>query len=204
MDAQLATTQQQILELVPQLPPAMPPPSASPLAGPVRIRLFAACCASFVLLRSDIGRRVLRLASQICWRWRDDSNVWHPYPPEVSARLEAALAANKRSVDVDSERFVDVKKMVQGRWDDPRRTRSVQRGSASSSPGGFSPPPAFNPAASPNALEAAQARQAQRAKLLESISEKEATIMLLKREGQRTQLVEQEIEQLRVNLAALA
>lgn len=149
----------------------------------------------------------------MCWWWQDDSKSWHPYPPAICARLEAALAAKERSVDVDDmgERFVDVKKMQQARWDDPQRSRPVRRGGlelGGSGAGGFTPPPAYNPAASPTApptseLQSLQTRQTLRAKLLARISEKEATFQMLKQEGLRTQEVEREIAQLRVELAAL-
>ena len=114
-------------------------------------------------------------------------------------------------VDDTGERFVDVKKMLQARWDDPHRSRPVRRGGlelGGPGSGGFTPPPAYNPAASPTApptseLQSLQTRQTLRAKLLASISAKEATFQMLKQESLHTQEVEREIAQLRAKLAAL-
>ena len=68
----------------------------------------------------------------VLWEWRDDGNVWRPYEPAICQQLEAALAADERTVNVDSsgERFVDLGAMRQARWDDPQRSRKVRRGAA--------------------------------------------------------------------------
>ena len=152
----------------------------------------------------------------VLWEWRDDGNTWRPYEPAICQQLEAALAADERTVNVDSsgERFVDLGAMRQARWDDPQRSRKVRRGAAAAR--GYVPPPAMNPAAS--APDLAQVQQepepepqpqptaaalARRAKLRKQIKEQEATLQLLRLEGLTTGPLEASLARKRAELAAL-
>lgn len=66
------------------------------------------------------------LAGGLRWEYQEGSGAWSAYPPAACSKLEAGLAAGDRSVDVDSERYVDLKRMHQGRWDSAER-RAVRR-----------------------------------------------------------------------------
>jgi hypothetical protein len=60
------------------------------------------------------------------WFWWDD-NTWVPYTPTLNKLLETAHSAGKAKVNVDDERFVDFKNMLQRRIDDPQKRRNVKR-----------------------------------------------------------------------------
>ena len=66
--------------------------------------------------------------------WASDQDLWMPYSAQVCRRLEAAYKSGideaKAEVEVDSERFVDMRnpeKMKQKRKDAPHRYRAVRR-----------------------------------------------------------------------------
>lgn len=66
------------------------------------------------------------LAGGLRWEYQEGGGAWSAYPPATCSKLEAGLAAGERNVDVDSERYVDLKRMHQGRWDTGER-RAVRR-----------------------------------------------------------------------------
>jgi len=64
------------------------------------------------------------------WEWHCTGETWKPYPPEVSAKLEAAYAAGgslRLDVDATHTHYVDTYKMRQVRHDDHLRHRRVRR-----------------------------------------------------------------------------
>jgi hypothetical protein len=66
------------------------------------------------------------------WSWWDDVK-WIPYSKSANKIIENAHAAGKSKIDVDDERFVDLKNMLQRRKDDPMKRRNVRREDAISS-----------------------------------------------------------------------
>ena len=62
----------------------------------------------------------------VSFEWFDGSN-WISYEPEVSKRVEAAFKAKKDRVNVDDERFIELKSMTQLRFDNKFKKRSVRR-----------------------------------------------------------------------------
>lgn len=61
------------------------------------------------------------------WEFQEQSGAWAAYPQATCSILEAALARGERSVNVDETRYVDLKRMQQGRWDTGRLSRAVRR-----------------------------------------------------------------------------
>jgi hypothetical protein len=136
------------------------------------------------------------------WEWREDHGGWSAYQPHICAQLEAALQRSERSVDVDSDRFVDLKKMRQAPWSDPRRTRSVRRcavqlppaadvgGAAAWQVDGAVSPPAL-------AVDAGEVTRLQR-----RVAEKEATLAFLRQDGLQTAALERELAECQAALLA--
>ena len=60
------------------------------------------------------------------WQWRADDG-WKDYAPAVCERVEEAWRQKKDRVDIDTERFVDLKMLLQRRKDDPSKRREVRR-----------------------------------------------------------------------------
>lgn len=62
-----------------------------------------------------------------CWEWQGDDEVWTPYEPATCQTLEAAYedASGSRvtgaPVEIGGERWVNLKKMRQCRWDNEER-----------------------------------------------------------------------------------
>ena len=54
-------------------------------------------------------------------------HTWLEYDADASERYEAALQAGLTEVKVDDERFIDLKDMVQRRYDDKTKRRTVKR-----------------------------------------------------------------------------
>lgn len=65
--------------------------------------------------------------SHALWLW-SDRGVWKPYSATVSTMLEDGHRMGEETVDIDTERYVDLSSMHQCRRDDPRRRRKVRRG----------------------------------------------------------------------------
>ena len=69
----------------------------------------------------------------VIWYWKGDSkqtavqDIWIRYDASTCAALEAARDAKEKKYQLDDERFVDIGKMVQARYDDPRRRRALKR-----------------------------------------------------------------------------
>ena len=63
---------------------------------------------------------------RVQWLW-SDRGVWKPYDVTVSTTLENSHGEGKQTVDIDTERYVDLSLMYQCRRDDPRRRRKVRR-----------------------------------------------------------------------------
>ncbi len=61
------------------------------------------------------------------WEFQEGEGAWAAYPQAACSILEAALATGERSVDVDGTRYVDLKRMQQGRWDTGKLSRAVRR-----------------------------------------------------------------------------
>lgn len=81
------------------------------------------------------------------WEYQGDGGAWLVFPPPVCAKLEAGLATGERNVDVDSEWFVDLKRMHRGRWESTERSNIRRVGPASdprsaAAGGGVGPPAA--------------------------------------------------------------
>ena len=73
------------------------------------------------------GRAPARVdVPQVQWMW-SDRGVWKPYDVTVSTALENSHGEGKQTVDIDTERYVDLSSMYQCRRDDPRRRRKVRR-----------------------------------------------------------------------------
>ena len=71
-------------------------------------------------------------APVVKWFWASDSangmqDTWLEYDADASERYEAALQAGLTEVKVDDERFIDLKDMVQRRYDDKTKRRTVKR-----------------------------------------------------------------------------
>ena len=71
-------------------------------------------------------------APVVKWFWASDSangmqDTWLEYDADASERYEAALQAGLTEVKVDDERFIDLKDMVQRRYDDKMKRRTVKR-----------------------------------------------------------------------------
>ncbi|KAH3764436.1 ADP-ribose glycohydrolase MACROD2 [Pelomyxa schiedti] len=66
------------------------------------------------------------------WFWLDDKMKWIQYSQEISQKLEAARATNQEKISVDGQRFVDLRRMQQARYDDPQKRRGVKREVSSS------------------------------------------------------------------------
>jgi hypothetical protein len=60
------------------------------------------------------------------WFWWDD-NTWVAYTPTLNKLLETAHSAGKTKINVDDERYVDFKNMLQRRIDDPQKRRNIKR-----------------------------------------------------------------------------
>jgi hypothetical protein len=60
------------------------------------------------------------------WSWQSDKG-WEKYSATISAALEAAKQKGETEVRVDSQRFVDLKQMVQKRYDNKNKMRPVKR-----------------------------------------------------------------------------
>ena len=72
----------------------------------------------------------LQLSTQ--WFWLGDSSAgsqdtWIEYDSKTSELLENGHKAGLARVEVDSERFVDIKNLLQRRYDDPNKRRTVKR-----------------------------------------------------------------------------
>ncbi len=69
----------------------------------------------------------------VFWYWKGDSNesaaqdVWIRYNASTCVALEEARAAKEKKYKLDDERFIDFGKMVQARYDDPKRRRALKR-----------------------------------------------------------------------------
>ena len=61
------------------------------------------------------------------WEWKDDGEQWKAYAEPVAGQLEEAYQSGGRHVDVDADRYVDPKKMIQKRWEDASKWRHVRR-----------------------------------------------------------------------------
>ena len=66
------------------------------------------------------------------WYWKGDSkggsqDVWIRFDDAISKGVEEAKQAKEKKFKVDDERFIDIKKMVQARYDNPKRRRGVKR-----------------------------------------------------------------------------
>ena len=74
------------------------------------------------------GRAPARVdVPQVQWMWSDGRGIWKPYDVTVSTTLENSHGEGKQTVDIDTERYVDLSSMYQCRRDDPRRRRKVRR-----------------------------------------------------------------------------
>ena len=73
---------------------------------------------SFIFVRTTGGiikKQVVR------WSWLQEGQQWKEYPPDITKKLEDAVNNNKKQCAVDSERYVDLVKMVQRRSNDPSK-----------------------------------------------------------------------------------
>ena len=65
--------------------------------------------------------------SELQWFWLGDNGVWKNFEDETTKRLENAYKMKLPSCKVDEERFVNIKEMVQMRYDDSTKRRIVKR-----------------------------------------------------------------------------
>lgn len=69
----------------------------------------------------------------VIWYWKGDSkksavqDIWIRYDASTCAALEEARGAKEKKYQLDDERFIDIGKMVQARYDDPKRRRALKR-----------------------------------------------------------------------------
>merc|ERR1712000_328346 len=67
------------------------------------------------------------------WQWAGDSpggghqDIWVPYSDSLCKKIEDAWNKGEKEVKVDKERFVDLQNMLQRRFDDKMKRRSVKR-----------------------------------------------------------------------------
>ncbi len=73
-------------------------------------------------------------AAGSCWEYQADEGIWSAYSRTVCSKLDAALAAGERSVDIDGGLYVDLKRMAQGEWETGRLSRAVRRLDPSGAP----------------------------------------------------------------------
>ena len=60
------------------------------------------------------------------WYWKSDTD-WVEYPKNIAENLERAYMANQKTIQIDSERFVDLGVLQQKRIDNPIKIRPVKR-----------------------------------------------------------------------------
>jgi len=63
---------------------------------------------------------------EVRWYWMSD-NGWLPFKEQINQQLETGVKKGKKFIRIDAERYVDVKKKFQARYDDPGRSRAVKR-----------------------------------------------------------------------------
>jgi hypothetical protein len=69
------------------------------------------------------------MSSVVSWEWQEhgDAGTWNAYEPAKAEIIEKAFAAKKARVDVDKERFINLRDLVQVRRDNESKTRPVRR-----------------------------------------------------------------------------
>ena len=61
------------------------------------------------------------------WCWSDASGSFNVYEKSIQSKIETAFQEKKAKIDVDEERFIDLKAMQQCRNDNPKKRRQVKR-----------------------------------------------------------------------------
>eukprot|EP01103_Thecamoeba_quadrilineata_P019021 TRINITY_DN753_c0_g2_i1.p1 TRINITY_DN753_c0_g2~~TRINITY_DN753_c0_g2_i1.p1 ORF type:complete len:800 (-),score=196.58 TRINITY_DN753_c0_g2_i1:92-2491(-) len=65
---------------------------------------------------------------QVCWSWLSDADGWKLYSSEINEQIEKSFNSPlKPIVKIDDQRFIDISKMVQKRYDNPTKQRIIQR-----------------------------------------------------------------------------
>src|SRR5690606_24893852 len=66
------------------------------------------------------------------WKWKVGDSHWKDYDKKVNEKLEEAFRKKKEKIKIDDDRYVDLKKMRQVRYDNEKNYREVKRVEAAS------------------------------------------------------------------------
>lgn len=80
---------------------------------------------------SELEESEEEVEQDIHWFWAGDSkagksqDIWVEYDPKMAKKIERSYQKGESEVKIDSERFLDLDKMLQRRYDDTKKRRAV-------------------------------------------------------------------------------
>eukprot|EP00026_Physarum_polycephalum_P003269 Phypoly_transcript_03279.p1 GENE.Phypoly_transcript_03279~~Phypoly_transcript_03279.p1 ORF type:complete len:809 (+),score=189.02 Phypoly_transcript_03279:38-2464(+) len=66
-------------------------------------------------------------SGQARWFWKSDKGDWEEYDAKVSSKLEKKYSQKLTNIQIDNDRYVDLKVWSQRRYDDPKKMRQIKR-----------------------------------------------------------------------------